>query len=431
MRRGGNEHVSSRFAFTPHFPDAAPFHPLAPSMKSARTSTSPAANAERNERRRIAVVATVPYTVNMFLAPHLAALARRHDVTILANGRVDEIAPVLRERCDFIQIGIAREIAPLTDLRTLAELRQHFQTGSFDLVLSMTPKAGLLAMVTARIVGVPTRVHWFTGQVWATRRGLARRALKLLDGVTANCATHLLSDSPSQRIFLEEEGVIPAARVEVLADGSACGVDARRFKPDRAARNAIRRQLRIPDDAFVALFVGRLNRDKGIPELAEAFAQIAPAHPSMHLILAGPDEGEMIARTASTLAPFEGRVHRTGFVSNPEAFMAAADLFVLPSHRESFGLSVVEAAACGIPAIGCAIYGLCDAIVDGETGLLVPKGDAGALASAIAKFAEDSTLRTRLGTNARARVLAKFSQDRLVDAFLSSIERSLHSQTSC
>jgi hypothetical protein len=215
MRRGGNEHVSSRFAFTPHFPDAAPFHPLAPSMKSARTSTSPAANAERNERRRIAVVATVPYTVNMFLAPHLAALARRHDVTILANGRVDEIAPVLRERCDFIQIGIAREIAPLTDLRTLAELRQHFQTGSFDLVLSMTPKAGLLAMVTARIVGVPTRVHWFTGQVWATRRGLARRALKLLDGVTANCATHLLSDSPSQRIFLDEEGVIPAARVEV------------------------------------------------------------------------------------------------------------------------------------------------------------------------------------------------------------------------
>jgi glycosyltransferase involved in cell wall biosynthesis len=208
-------------------------------------------------------------------------------------------------------------------------------------------------------------------------------------------------------------------------------VDARRFKPDRAARNAIRRQLRIPDDAFVALFLGRLNRDKGIPELAEAFAQIAPAHPSMHLVLAGPDEGEMIARTASTLAPFEGRVHRTGFVSNPEAFMAAADLFVLPSHRESFGLSVVEAAACGIPAIGCAIYGLCDAIVDGETGLLVPKGDAGALASAIAKFAEDSTLRTRLGTNARARVLAKFSQDRLVDAFLSSIERSLHSQTSC
>lgn len=398
-----------------------------PSSSAPRTASS-LSSATPGARCRIAVVATVPYTLNMFLAPHLAALARRHDVTILAKGNVDELSPTLRERCDFIKIGIEREITPLADLRTLAELRQHFHAGSYDLVLSMTPKAGLLAMVTARIVGVPARVHWFTGQVWATRRGLARRALKLLDGVTAHCATHLLSDSPSQRAFLADEGVIPASRVEVLGDGSACGVDPRRFKPDRAAHNAIRRQWRIPDGAFVLLFVGRLNRDKGIPELAEAFARIAPSHPNMHLVLAGPDEGGMLQRTAAVLAPFDGRVHRPGFVANPEAYMAAADLFALPSHRESFGLSVIEAAACGIPAVGCNIYGLSDAIVDRETGVLVPKGDIDALASAVTQLVQDDALRARLGTHARVRALSSFSQERLVEAFLASIERSLHSR---
>lgn len=386
-------------------------------------------------RRRIAVVATVPYTFNMFLASHLPALARLHDVTLLANGSVEEFDPALRERCDFIPIGIAREVSPRSDLRTLVELRNHFRREAFDAVLTMTPKAGLLGMVSARVAGIPTRIHWFTGQVWATRRGLVRRTLRTLDGVTAGCATGLLADSPSQRAFLAHEGVAAEARVTVLGDGSVCGVDTRRFKPDRSARQAVRRRLRIDDDAVVALFLGRMNAEKGIPELASAFARIAAAFPALHLVLAGPDEGgcvggrvgTMRSRIEPILAPFAGRVHMPGLVRDPEAFMAAADLLVLPSHREGFGLSVLEAAACGIPAIGTDIYGLTDAIVRGETGLLVPVRDEAALAEAMRTLVDDRILRDRLGTAGRARVLERFTRARLEQAFIAYMTDALGS----
>jgi glycosyltransferase involved in cell wall biosynthesis len=165
-----------------------------------------------------------------------------------------------------------------------------------------------------------------------------------------------------------------------------------------------------------------MNAEKGIPELAQAFARIAAGLPSLHLVLAGPDEGGsgdgMRRQIAPVLAPFADRVHMPGLVNDPEAFMAAADLLVLPSHREGFGLSVLEAAACGIPSIGTAIYGLTDAIVADETGLLVPVRDEAALAEAIRALALDGPLRERLGAAGRARVLERFTRSRLEHAFL-------------
>lgn len=370
----------------------------------------------RGDDSTIAVVAAVPMSINAFMVPHLKALSATHVFTIVAGCMAEELAVPMSSRITFAPVAIQRRVTLAGDLRALFSLWRLFRARRFHLVHSITPKAGLLAMVAARLAGVPVRVHWFTGQVWATKTGPGRWLLKALDRVLAACATDLLADSPSQRDFLVREGVVAPGRIEVLGTGSVCGVDTARFRPDVDSRAEVRRAHDIPDTAVVCLYLGRLTRDKGVVELARAFTKSAASDPDLRCLVVGPDEGGMQEVMAQHMGPLASRVRFVGFTSTPERYMAAADLFVIPSYREGFGSSALEAASCGIPAIGSAIYGLSDAIADGQTGVLVPVRDVAALSAAISRMASDHEWRTRLGAQARERALTAFSQEALTRA---------------
>jgi glycosyltransferase involved in cell wall biosynthesis len=206
-------------------------------------------------------------------------------------------------------------------------------------------------------------------------------------------------------------------RVTVLGNGSVCGVDVQRFQPNPLARAKVRNALKIADSAVVALYLGRLNRDKGIPELSTAFgAAAARSACELHLLLVGPDEQEMRSHVLAKLADWPGRIHFIDYTDEPETYMASADFFVLPSHREGFGSTIIEAAACGLAAIATRIYGLTDAVVDGKTGVLVKDHDSDALTAAMLSLADDRSLRLALGTHAMERVHAQFRQEQLVSA---------------
>lgn len=372
---------------------------------------------------RICLVATVPMPLTVFMGPHIRALGQHYDITIVTNGGADfdsmsSLSPLLGEGVSYLNLQIAREISVFADLLALIGLWRLFRREKFHVVHSITPKAGLLTMIAGLLAGVPVRIHWFTGQVWATRKGSGRWLLKALDRLLVACSTNLLADSPSQSKFLIQEGVIRSVQVTVLGQGSVCGVDTNRFQPNPVSRSKIREKLGIINTAVVALYLGRLKSDKGIPELASAFFLAAQQRADLHLLLAGPDEEGMQALVAHNLSTVADRIHFVGLTKEPETFMAAADFFVLPSHREGFGASVIEAAACGIPTIGSRIYGLTDAIIDGETGLLVPVGDIAGFADAMIKLAMDRDFRLTLGEQALARVKRDFRQEALTDALL-------------
>jgi glycosyltransferase involved in cell wall biosynthesis len=369
-------------------------------------------------------VVAVPFTANAFLSQHILALAQKYHVAIALNGAVQDLRTELR-KIPTHRFCIVREIAPFLDLIALISLWNLFRRERFDVIHSMSPKAGLLAAVAGFLAGVPVRIHWFTGQVWATKRGLMRAILKTMDQITSRCATHLLSDSHSQTKFLVAEKVISANAIQVLASGSASGVNILRFHPDLETRNRIRAGYGIPDEATVALFVGRLQPEKGIRELCEAFLAAAKLCPQLHLILVGPDEAGMGKYVRTVLAEASKNLHWVGLTNKPEEYMAAADFLVLPSYREGFGSVVIEAAACGIPSIGTDIYGLSDAIKDGKTGFLVPVGSAKELEAAILRLAHDATRRKRMGECALARVLEQFRQDIVVEALLKYYARIL------
>lgn len=357
-------------------------------------------------------------TVKAFLKQHIIALSDRYDVTLVVNTKQPDFAGKNSLPVKVIPLAIERAINPVADLRTLFQLIRTFRQGHFDLVHSVTPKAGLLAMLAGKIAGVRFRLHTFTGQVWATREGFPRLLLKTMDRLLAKSATHLLTDSASQRQFLIQQGISMADKLSVLADGSISGVDINKFKPDDVARRAIRKQLGISDDKVLLLFLGRMNKDKGVLDLAAAFANVAPALGQLELLLVGPDEGGLKPLMKRAVGEFSDRLHFVDYTDQPESYFAAADLFCLPSYREGFGSVIIEAAACALPAIGSRIYGISDAIKEPETGLMFPPGDVSALGQALVQVVSNPESMRAMGDSALMRARNDFSVKRLVQAWL-------------
>lgn len=361
-------------------------------------------------RPRLCYVVATEMTVAAFLSNHMRRAADGYEVAVAMNSDNPAIFQRMGLAAGLLPTPIERRIAPWRDLRALWVLFGHFRREGFDIVHSVTPKAGLLGMLAACLARVPRRIHTFTGQVWATKSGWRRSLLKASDRLVAMLATHVLVDSPSQLAFLEAEGVLPGDKGQVIGKGSICGVDGKRFRPDPAARGELRGSLAISETAPLLLFLGRLNRDKGVLDLAAAFPALARQFPEAHLLLVGPDEELLLPRILDLAEGAADRVHHVGYTSQPESYMAAADIFCLPSYREGFGQVLVEAAAAGIPAVASRIYGITDAVIEGETGLLHPPGDVRGIEAALAQLMGDAAKRTAMGMQARRRALEGFSQ---------------------
>ncbi len=382
-------------------------------------------NADPRHRPRICIVVAAPLTLKAFMLGHLEALAGIAEVTVVANFTPEDASFPWPAEIARVAIPIARPIAPWADLLALLALFRLFRQRRFDLVHSITPKAGLLAMLAGARAGVPLRLHSFTGQVWVTRAGFMRTLLKSADRLIARLATQVLADSASQREFLIAQGIVAAPKSAVLAQGSICGVDTARFRPDAAASERVRRSHGIPPGAVVFLYLGRINRDKGLLDLAQAFAEAGARHPDAHLLLIGPDEGSLRAELAVATAACSPRLHHAGLTDRPQEYFAAADVFCLPSYREGFGTTIIEAAAACVPAIGSRIYGITDAIVEGETGLLFEAGDVQQLAQSMRTLAGDASLRRRMGEKARERAVRDFSSTVVTAALLEYYEKLL------
>lgn len=364
---------------------------------------------------KLCFVTAVPMTVNAFLRTPIERLVADYEVIVISDFSAGEANVPPSVTC--LSVPLVRDISIGKDLCGLRALVALFRRHRFDVVLSVTPKAGLLAMVASFLARVPLRLHMFTGQVWATRTGWKRQGLKAVDRLIARLATHVLADSPSQRAFLVAEGVLPAGKIQVLGSGSICGVDGERFRPNVDRRHQVRNRLGIPASATVYLFLGRLNRDKGILDLAAAYAALAD--PRAWLLIVGPDEAALRPEIGAHLGDAAKRTSFVDFTDRPEDFMAASDIFCLPSYREGFGMVIIEAAACGLPAIGSRIYGISDAIEEGGTGLLHRPGDVKDIAAQMRNLADDPERCSAMGRAARSRALDEFSGARLTQAWVS------------
>jgi glycosyltransferase involved in cell wall biosynthesis len=335
------------------------------------------------------------------------------DVTVITSP--DERLDAFGRRLGVRTLGIdmPRKVTPFGDARALTELYETFRWLKPDVVHSGTPKGGLLGTLAAQAARVPVRVYQMRGLAFSTAHGVLRGVLKTTELLSCAAATRVICQSHSLRAQALQEGLVSSEKSQVVLSGSN-GVDAKKFAPRNGAE--LRSKLGIPTGARVVTFVGRLVRDKGVPELVRAFRSL-PGEP--HLILAGPfeprDPVDVETRTAIGTNP---RIHALGFVADPRDAYAVADVVVLPSHREGFPNAPLEAAAMEKPVVATRIAGCVDAVADGVTGTLIPVDDAVMLERALRRYLDDEALARAHGVAGRARVLREFSRDEMARAMV-------------
>jgi len=281
----------------------------------------------------------------------------------------------------------------------------------FDIVHSLLFRANLLARLAAPRLGRPPLINAI--RVTPDEEGpWLRRA----DRWSSRRVTRFLALSAALARDLETRLSLPAGGVRSIANG----VDL--DEADRAlaaARPTARRQFGLfpPDLAIVC--VGRLHRQKGLVHLLGAFHALLQLQPTARLFLAGdgPDRPALEATVgALRLGPF---VRFLGTLAEPWPLLAAADIFALPSLWEGMPNALLEAMAAGRPAVATAVGAVPEMVVDGHEALLVPPGDAGALARALATLAAGPLRRHEMGALARRRVEDAFR----IEATVSQTER--------
>lgn len=324
----------------------------------------------------------------------------------------------------FHSVPLSRQLAPGKDASSVARMVALIRRLRPDIVQAGTPKAALVGMVAARIVGTRTRIYHIRGldHLAGTRgRALAAEAAQR---TCCAVATNVLCVSKSVQENLVVERFCAASKTTVLLRGSSNGVDAAgRFDPEKHAgkRAELRRSLGIPVDSLVIGFVGRLVRDKGIEVLAKAWSTLRDEFPSAYLLLVGPfEEGDALPRHIVEGLLSDARVKQTQTNwGEAAALYSAMDVIGFPSVREGFPNVPLEAAAMGLPVVATRVVGSVDAVVHGQTGLLIEPRDAGALVKSLRTLLLDVDYRRRLGAAARARALSDY---RPVDIWAAQVD---------
>jgi glycosyltransferase involved in cell wall biosynthesis len=367
--------------------------------------------------KNICFVATIPEVINAFLSHSILESSKKWDVSVITN-------PVGIHSLDhldieLIPVSIQRKPEIFRDILTFLNFFLLFKKRKFDLVHSIMPKTGFLAMFAAKLAGVPIRVHTFTGQNWSTMSGIRRAFYKLMDKFIVFNATHIFIDSPSQRQFLINEGILYHKQGIVIGSGSICGVDLSRFQPNDSIKKSIREKLRIPFNSTVILYVGRLNKEKGVLDLILAFKELCLENNSVYLLLVGAPEDISASEIFVKSGVFRDRVIILGYTLQPEHYFTASDIFCLPSYREGFGQAIMEAAASGLPAIASKIYGVTDAVVDNVTGLLFQPGKVDQLANSLLFLIQNPDQAKFMGLQASNRAKLLFSNTEITSELIS------------
>ena len=363
---------------------------------------------------KIIYTSTVPLSLNLFYRGLFRELSQEYEVVALSSPQPELAEVTRREVVKTIAVPMRREIAPVNDLMALWRLIRIFRRERPQMVHSMTPKAGLLSMIAARIACVPVRVHTFTGLVFPTSSGLLRQVLMFTDKMTCWCATHIIAEGEGVRNDLQRCGITKKG-VSVLGFGNVRGIDLDYYALTPSVKEQageIRKRLGIADGAFTFVFVGRIVRDKGIHELIAAFCLLCNERDDVYLLLVGDYEPtdplskysrELIDRTPNIYVTEE-------WIDDVRPWYAVADALVFPSYREGFPNVVIEAGAMGLPSIVTDINGSREIVIDGENGVIIPSHDEMALYHAMKGMVMNPKKAIYMGEKAHPLIASRYEQ---------------------
>lgn len=376
--------------------------------------------------KRICFITTVSGTLKAFVMNTAKYIHENTDwdITFICNYN-EQFAETLPDYIHYIPVKMERGIN-LGGIKAIAEMKRIFKREKFDLIQYSTPNASLYASVAGKLAKVPVRLYCQWGMAFVGFSGIKHSVFKLMEKFICKLSTWVEPDSKSNLKFSHEQGLYPKDKGSVIWNGSACGVNLKKFDISQKSdyRKAIRSQYQIPEDAFVYGFVGRITRDKGINELLSAFKQLSPEN--SYLMLVGNEEiNKNIDLDLFNWSKSAENVIYTGHTGVVEQYLSAMDVYILPSYREGFGSGVIEAEAMGLPVIVSNIPGPTDAMLKDETGLVVEKADVKSLKEAMEIIRNDRELYQSLASNTLAFAENNFEQGKLFEHILEDRKKLL------
>lgn len=359
-------------------------------------------------KKKVIRISTIPMSLDVLLQGQLRMLAEHYEVVGVSSPGADLEKVEKREGIRTLAVPMERKIAPFKDLVSLIRLIRLFHREKPWMVHSITPKAGLLAMMAAWICRVPVRVHLFTGLVFPTTTGLKQKILMATDKLTCACATRVIPEGKGVKRDLEQFN-ITSKPLEIIGNGNINGIDLDYFA--RTAEVEEKTQAYRKKDTTTFCFVGRMVRDKGINELVAAFEKLYQTHPDTRLLLVGPFEDALDPVLPETKRMIEqhAAIEWMGWQKDIRPFLAASDVFVFPSYREGFPNVVIQAGAMELPCLVTDINGCNEIIEEGVNGCIIPSQDQQALYEAMKKLL-DTELRETLRQQARPQIANRYER---------------------
>lgn len=347
------------------------------------------------------------------------------DVSIICN-MDSSFKNYLNEKYPYIHtisLPFPRGVSILGSLKSIHLLKNIFKNEKFDLVQYSTPNASFYAAIAAKKAKIKRRLYCQWGMVFISQKGIKRLVFKIIEKIICKKSTFVQPDSFGNLEYCRKNGFYTEEKSCVIWNGSAKGLDLEKY--DLLNKNIFNEEIRnkynIPDSAIVLGFVGRLGQEKGCNELFSVFQKIRQKYNNVKLLFVGPIEKENTIKP-ELLHYFKTceDIIITDRVTEVEKYFSAMDIFVLPSYREGFGMSVIEASSLKIPVICTKYPGPSSAVIDGKTGLLIEPRNIDQLFNAICLLIDDATQRTKLGQNGRKFVETHFEQKKFISLLIAN-----------
>lgn len=378
--------------------------------------------------KKVCFITTISATIKSFILEFAKYMHENgdYDITIICN-EDENFAKELPDYIHYIPVKMERGIS-VGGIRACIQMWKIFKKNKYDLIQYSTPNASLYASIAGWLARISIRLYCQWGLAYVGFSGIKRKIFKCEEKFVCKLSTWIEPDSKGNLNFCHEQKLYPIKKGSVVHKGSASGVSLEKFDiyKKELFRNEIREKYQISNDAFVYGFVGRITGDKGINELLAATKKILKTYKDIYvLMIGGMDKGESVRTNLYEWSKKDSHVIYCGATNEVQKYMAAMDCYVMPSYREGFGLTVVEAGAMGVPVICTNIPGPTDAIHNYENGLIIEKKDIKGLKNAIISLYSDSELAKELGQRGYENVKENYEQTSLFKYILQDREKLL------
>ncbi|WP_405632929.1 glycosyltransferase family 4 protein [Pseudoalteromonas sp. Ld20] len=360
--------------------------------------------------KKLVIITTIPLTIETMLLEQVKYLSNHYKVILVTSSGLNSALFDSDLNIDIHTVEMARGIDLFRDFASLFSMIRLLKKIKPNLIHSFTPKAGLISMLAGFFLRTPVRVHTFTGLVFPTELGLKKKLLMFMDKIICFSSTKIIPEGVGVKNDLYTFGITKKT-LNVIGHGNIAGVDTSFYSRQKVAASSdvtfLVEKIKLPKDSFVFCFVGRFTEDKGIKELLEALDGLPS---NCYLLLVGEQDGRCPLNDEYINKIYKNdRIIDLGWLSDIRPALYLSDVLVLPSYREGFPNTPLQAGAMELPCIVTDINGCNEIIIPNYNGFIVPPRNVEKLKVAMLNSMDPERVNS-MGINARKSIVEKFER---------------------